>query len=155
MDEPSKEVASLDRTTAARPARPTLRIDRRAQVQSAVGPLPVVVLDVGPEHPLQVPTPEDEHPIQALCPDGSDPSLGEGVGPGSSDGSADHLGPVGAEDLVEARDVLRVPVPNEEAEGHPVAGVIEGQVPRLLGNPGRVRMSGHSPPGALAWSRAR
>ena len=25
MDEPSKEVASLDRTTAARPARPTLR----------------------------------------------------------------------------------------------------------------------------------
>ena len=93
MDEPSKEVASLDRTTAALPARPTQRIDRRAQVQSAVGPLTVVVLDVDPEHPLQVPTPKNEHPVQALCPNGSDPSLGEGVGPGSSDESADHLGP--------------------------------------------------------------
>ena len=147
MDEPSKEVASLDRTTAARPARPTQRIDRRAQVQSAVGPLTVVVLDVDPEHPLQVPTPEDEHPIQALCPDGSDPSLGDGVGSGGADGRSDHLGPVGAEHLVEARDVLRVPVPDEEAEGHPVAGelqVIEGPIPRLLGNPGRVRTSGHS-----------
>jgi len=112
VDEPSKEVASLDRTMAASRVGPTLRIDRRAQVQSTVGPLAVVVLDVDTEHQLQVPTPEDEHPVQALCPDGSDPSLGEGVGPGSSDGSADHLGPVGAEDLVEARDELRDPVPD-------------------------------------------
>jgi hypothetical protein len=82
-----------------------------------VGPLAVVVLDVDTEHQLQVPTPEDEHPVQALCPDGSDPSLGEGVGPGSSDGSADHLGPVGAEDLVEARDELRVPVPMRKRKG--------------------------------------
>jgi hypothetical protein len=155
VDEPSEEVASLDRTTAAHHVRPTPRIDRRGQAQSAVGPLPVVVLDVDPEHPLEVPMPEDEHPIKALCPDCSDPSLGEGVGLGSSDGSADHPGPVGVEDLIEARDVLRVPIPDEEAEWHPIAGVIEGQVPRLLGDPRRVRMSGSLPPGALAWSRAR
>jgi hypothetical protein len=48
VDEPSKEVAPLDRTTAARRAGPTLPINRGAQVQSAVGPLPVVVLDVDP-----------------------------------------------------------------------------------------------------------
>jgi len=82
VDEPSGEVASLDRATAAHHARLTPRVDRRAQVQSAVGPLPVVVLDVDSEHSLQVQTPKDEHPIQALCPDCSDPSLGEGVGPG-------------------------------------------------------------------------
>jgi len=93
VDEPSKEVASLDRTMAASRVGPTLRIDRRAQVQSTVGPLAVVVLDVDTERQLQVPTPEDEHPVQALSPDGSDPSLGEGVGPGSSDASADTWAP--------------------------------------------------------------
>ena len=144
MDEPSEKVAPLDRTTAALPARLTLRIDRRAQVQSAVGPFPVVVLDVDPEHPLQVSMPEDEAPVQALCPDGTDPSLGEGVGPGSSDGSADHLGPVGAEDLVEARRVLGVSVTDQEAKAGLVIDDVPGQVPRLLGDPGRVRVGGHS-----------
>jgi hypothetical protein len=66
VDEPSKEVASLDRTMAASRVGPTLRIDRRAQVKSAVGSLTVVVLEVDIEHSLQVRTPEDEHPIQAL-----------------------------------------------------------------------------------------
>ena len=79
MDEPSKEVAPLDRTMAAHPACPTLRINRRAQAQSAVGPFPVVVLDIHPEHALQVSPAEDEHPVQTLGPYRADPALGEGA----------------------------------------------------------------------------
>jgi hypothetical protein len=66
VDEPPKEVASVYGTMAARSARLTHRIDRRAQVKSAVGSLTVVVLEVDIEHSLHVRTPEDEHPIQAL-----------------------------------------------------------------------------------------
>src|SRR6266571_2860245 len=45
-----------------------------------MGPPPLVVLDVHPEHTLEVPTAQDEHPVQALGPDRADPTLGEGVG---------------------------------------------------------------------------
>jgi hypothetical protein len=61
----------------------------------------VVVLHVGPEHAVEMPASEDEHPVQALRPDGSDPSLGEGVRVRSADRGEDHLGSFRAEDLVE------------------------------------------------------
>jgi hypothetical protein len=44
-----------------------------------VGPFPVVVLDVHPEHALQVSPAEDEHPVQTLGPYRADPALGEGA----------------------------------------------------------------------------
>jgi hypothetical protein len=42
------------------------------------------------------------------------------------------------ETYFESRSLMR------KRKRHPVAGVIVGKVPRLLGNSGRVRMSGHS-----------
>jgi hypothetical protein len=93
-----------------------------------VGSLTVVVLEVDIEHSLHVRTPEDEHPIQALSRTVRTHRSAKALARGARMGVQITWGPVGAEDLVEARDVLRVPVPDEEAEGHPVGRMIEGQV---------------------------
>jgi hypothetical protein len=119
VDEPSQHVATPDRACVRCLTGGVLRTDGRGQVQPAMRPLPVVVLDIDPEHPLQVSAAEDEHPIQALRPDRADPALGEGVRPWGPDWGADHLGPIGPEDLVEARGVFGVAVPDQEPEGPP------------------------------------
>jgi hypothetical protein len=144
VDETAEQVASTNGPGVGGARRLAVQAIRSGQGESPVWALPVVVLDVHAEHPLQVSPAEDEHPIQALDPDGSDPSLGEGVGPGSSDGRADHLDSVGAEHLVEARDLLRVSVTDQEPKGSLVIDDVPGQVPGLLGDPGRVWVGGHS-----------
>src|SRR2546425_7361500 len=86
---------------------------------------------------------EDERPVETLGPDGPDPSLGEGIGPGSPERGEDDLDAVACEHRVEAGGVLRVPVPDEEPEGCS-AGQVEGLVPPLLGDPGGVGVPGGS-----------
>jgi len=100
----------------------------------------VVVRHVGPEHPVQVPAPEDQHPVKTLRSDGADPALGEGVRIRRSDRAEDHRCPFRAEDLVEGAGELRVPVVGQEPNGRRAAVAVDGQVPRLLGDPGRVGM---------------
>ena len=84
------------------------------QVEPSMGAELVVMRNVGPQHPLQVPASEDEGPIQALVSDATDPALGVGVRPRRPDRCADHLGPLGAEHLVEGPAEVRVPVADEE-----------------------------------------
>src|ERR1035437_7918808 len=45
-----------------------------------MGALPVVVLDIGPERPIEMPPTEDEGPVEALGPDRLDHALGVSVG---------------------------------------------------------------------------
>ena len=45
-----------------------------------MGSLPVVVLSVGPERPIEMPPVEDERPVEALGPDRLDHALGVGIG---------------------------------------------------------------------------
>ena len=58
-----------------------------------VRPARVGVGGVGPEHLLEVPSAAHERPVQAFGSHRADPSLGEGVRPGSSKRSPDHVDP--------------------------------------------------------------
>ena|SRR5437667_6471481 len=84
-------------------------------------------------------TAKHERPVDALGPDGRDPSLGEGIGPGSPERGEDDLDAVACQHRVEAGGVLRVAVPYEEPEGS-VSGEVEAEVPPLLGDPDGVRV---------------
>jgi hypothetical protein len=97
-----------------------------------MGPPAVVVLDIGPERPIEMPPTEDEGPVEALGPDRLDHALGVGVGVRSPDGRHDHLGPFRANDLVERPAELRVPVSDEEPDGARPSVEVGREVPGLL-----------------------
>jgi hypothetical protein len=52
---------------------------RRLQPKRPVRTMTVVVVDIDPEHTLQVPSPDDQQPVKTLGPYRPDPSLREGV----------------------------------------------------------------------------
>jgi hypothetical protein len=100
-----------------------------------------------------MPSTDDELPVQALTPYRSDPALGEGVRPRSTEGSVNRLCSLTAEHLIEGPGVLGVPVMDEEP-GRLTVIEREEAVPRLLGDPSRVGMGRHAPPTPGEW-RAR
>ena len=110
--------------------------------QRAVRPLPVVMMDVDPEDALKVASGADEQPVQALRPHGSDPSLTDGVGTRGSDGGADHPQALGRKHLIERTAELGVAVMDEKPERLCSFVEVEGEVPRLLSNPGSVGVGG-------------
>jgi hypothetical protein len=136
VDDPSEPIATAEGTHVGGPARSVVQADPRVQGDAAVRPGSVVMLDVELDHLLQVSPTEDEHPVQALRPDRAGPPLGEGVGLRCPDGRRDDLGPVGAEDLVEARGVLGVPVPDQESDAQVPILKVKRDIPALLGDPG-------------------
>ena len=56
------------------------------QAERAMRALPVVVLDIGPERPIEMRPTEDERPVEALGPDRLDHALGVGIGVRRLDG---------------------------------------------------------------------
>jgi len=82
---------------------------------------------------------EDQHPVEALTADGADEALGEGVGSGSSDRGADDVDTFRLEDIVEAGDELGVTVTDQELDGKDPILQCQGQVSRLLDDPGTGR----------------
>jgi hypothetical protein len=44
--------------------------ERSGEAEGAMGSPAVVVLDIRPEHPIEMPPPEDEPPVEALGPRG-------------------------------------------------------------------------------------
>jgi hypothetical protein len=100
----------------------------------------LVVFDIGPERPIEMPSTEDERPVEALGPHRLDHPLGMGIRVGSLDRRADDPHPLRANDLVEPSVELRVPVPDEEPDGARPSVEVQGEVPGLLGNPRRVRV---------------
>jgi hypothetical protein len=105
-----------------------------------VGSLSVVVAGILSEYPFEVSPAQDEHPVQTLCPHGSHPALGVGIGPRGSDWRPDHPDALGAEHLVEAGRELGVPVPDQELEGSTTVGQILDEVSSYLGDEGAGRM---------------
>ena len=79
--------------------------------------LAVVVLSVGPERPIEMPSVEDERPVEALGPHRLDHPFGVGVGVPGPDRGADDPHSLRAEDSVEWAAELRVPVSDEEPDG--------------------------------------
>jgi len=115
---------------------------RCLKLQRTVRPLAVVMTNVDPEDALEVASGQDEQPVQALGPHRSDPSFAEGVGPRCPDGGADHLQALGYERVIERTTELGVAVVDEKPERLCPLVEAEGEVPRLLGNPGAVGVGG-------------
>jgi hypothetical protein len=68
---------------------------RGSQIEPAMGTVSVVVLHVGVQHAIEMPTAQDECPVKELSSHRSHPSLSEGVGLWGSDRGEDHSGPFG------------------------------------------------------------
>jgi hypothetical protein len=56
-------------------------------------PVAVVMVDEGPEHPLEIAAVEDQQPVETLGSDGADEPFGDRVGPRRSHRCADDLDP--------------------------------------------------------------
>ena len=75
-----------------------------------MGALPVVVLRVGAERPVEMPPTEDEGPVEALGPHRLDHPFRMGIRVRCLDRRHDHPGPFLANDRVERPAELRVMV---------------------------------------------
>jgi len=124
-------------------AAPNLRPGHVPRVQSGIGrlkveasmrPGPVVVLDEGAEHALQVTPSEDEDVVEALPANGAYPALRERVRLRRPDGGLHDRQSFGSEDLVEATGELGVSISDEGVPVLETSG--DRQVPRLLSDPG-------------------
>jgi hypothetical protein len=100
----------------------------------------VVVLHVGVQDAIEMPTAQDERPVKELSSHRSNPSLSEGVGLWGSDRGEDHLRPFGLEHLIEGTGELLIPVADEVAHRRHGIVSIEGEVPRLLSDEGAIRV---------------
>jgi hypothetical protein len=109
---------------------------RRLQPERPVGTMTVVVVDIDPQHLLQVPSADDQQPVKALGADRSNPSLREGVRVGRLHRRQQHLGTVRAEHVIEATGELRVAVAEHKAQSSPSLLKYQEKVPSLLGDPG-------------------
>ena len=117
---------------------------RGSQIEPAMGTVGVVVLHVGVQDVIEMPTTQDERPVKELSSNRPHPSLSEGVGLWGSDRGEDHLHPFGLEHLVEGTGELLIAVADEVAYGCLGIVTVEGEVPSLLGDEGTVRVSGHA-----------
>jgi hypothetical protein len=81
-----------------------------------VGAMGVVVLDVDPQHLLQVAAADDQQPVQALGPDRADPAFGVGVGVGCLHRRDQHLDALRLEHVVEDAGELGVAVAQHKAQ---------------------------------------
>ncbi len=134
-------VVLVDQPTEQIPSANVARTDQhrvrrfgswRGEAEGAMGSPAVVVLDIGPERPIEMPPTEDDSPVEALGPDRLDHALGVGIGVRCLAGRHDHPGPFRANDLVERPAELRVPVANEEPDGARPSVEVQRQVPGLL-----------------------
>ena len=110
--------------------------------ERSVWALGVVVVDVDAQDAVELARSEDQQPVQAFGSCGPHEALGVRVGLRRPERCLDHLDAVGAKDLVEAGDELRVAVADQELDVVERAG--EAEVARLLGDPAAVRVRGRA-----------
>jgi hypothetical protein len=100
----------------------------------------VVMLDINAQGRFEITLFGDEEPVEARTPERADEPFGECSGERCLDRGADDPWPLGAEHLIEAGDVLTVPIADEEGEGEVVPAGDE--VAGLLGDPGGISTGG-------------
>ena len=98
----------------------------------------VVVSNVGLEHPLEVPRTVDQDVVEALSAHGPHEPLRECIRPRCPDRRSDDADALGAEHRIERSRELGVPVAYEEPNTR--QPLVDGEVPRLLGDPRGVRV---------------
>ncbi len=89
---------------------------RDREIQAAMRPRSVVVLDIGVQHFVEMTSPGDQKPVEALWPHGSHPAFGDGIRPWRLNGGADHFHSLCPKDLVKGGGELGISVVNEETE---------------------------------------
>jgi hypothetical protein len=102
MEEPAEAIASVNVERCAAVERGASPRERWALRQRSMRAVPVVMLDVAPQHALEMTTVEDQQPVQALASHAPHPALGEGVRAGRPNRCSDDLDALVAEDLIEA-----------------------------------------------------
>ena len=110
------------------------------EIQAAMRPRSVVVLDIDAQHVVEMTSASDQQPIETFGPNRLDPALRHGVGLGRQDRRADDLRPFCAENVIEACSEFGVSVADEKARR--LFSLIEehDRVSRLLCHPGVVGM---------------
>jgi hypothetical protein len=79
-----------------------------------MGPVRVVVVDVGAQDTLKLPATADQEPIETVAADGADPAFGERVCLRGAKRGADDLDALASEDLVEDAAEFTVTVADQE-----------------------------------------
>lgn len=92
------------------------------------------------QHALEMAVVEDQYSVQQLAAYGADPSFGDRVRPGRSHGCAQDADGLAGEHGVEHAGELAVAIPDQECELSRVIAEVHQEVPRLLGDPGAVRV---------------
>jgi len=104
------------------------------ELERAVRPVPVVVLDEDTQDALEVTAVDDQQPVEALGADGSDEPLGDGVRLRGPHRRLDDPDAGAAKHVVEGAAVLAVAIADQQARV--LVGEIEAEIARLLGHPG-------------------
>jgi len=110
VDQSAEPISTLDMDWSRRrdkAERWLIRIWRR-EVERAVRPVAVVVVDEDAKHALEVSLVDDEEPVETLRADGADEALGDGVRFRRSNRRPDRLDPFAVEDRVEVTSELAV-----------------------------------------------
>jgi hypothetical protein len=103
MDQPAEAIATLDVVWSRRVGeseRWLLRVGRR-EVEGAVGPVAIVVVDEDAEHLLEVAPVEDQEPVETFRAGGADEALRDRVRLRRSHRRPDDLDALASEDGVE------------------------------------------------------
>jgi PAS domain S-box-containing protein len=112
---------------------------RRREMQSAMWPVGVVMLDEDRDGAFQIRLVQEQQPIEALCPNRAHKPLRYGICLRSPIRRSHDLDPLGAKHLVESGRELLITVAYEESDGLASIRECPGQLPRLLGHPRRGR----------------
>ena len=75
----------------------------------------MIVVDILPDGPAQMPLSERDEPIEAFAPNGKNEPLGESVQVRAARGEADHLDPLACESIAELSGVERVSIDDQLA----------------------------------------
>src|SRR5665213_641447 len=116
--------------------------DRDLEIDPAMRPSCVVMLDELGEYAFEVTRVSDEQPIEALATGGANESLGECVGPRSAHGRLDDPSADASNDFIEGPDELGVPVADQALDDASLVLERHCQVASLLGDPVADRMFG-------------
>src|SRR6266567_4580955 len=129
MEQTTEQVASMKAALAILADKIQLGgWDRRLKLERPVRTIGVVMLDVDPEHLLQVPAPDEQQPIQALGADGPHPALYVRVCSWRPHWREEHLAALRAEHVIEPEGELRVPIMEQEAHPSPLFAQHQQQV---------------------------
>src|SRR4051812_2331036 len=105
-------------------------------MQRAVRTMPVVVIDVLPQHCSEVAGSDDQEVVEAFTAQGADETFRDRIRPGCPDRGVDDADVGAGEYGVEGGGELAVPVADQEPEPVGAVAEVHQQVAGLLGNPG-------------------